>query len=253
MRTEFANIGLGFDKLVDPTGNANKLMMINSGGTAQTASPWKIYGGGDITSNSAYGLNSLSVNVSGVRVAAFGFNSLVASLGSDNTAFGSSAGATVAAGSQNTLIGSLADVNAVGAVNRTALGYGALATADNMIQLGNSAVTLVRTFGQIQSTIPTGTAPLAVSSTTLVPNLYAERAQKADLVSVAAWVSGTTYAVGNVVFSPIDFADYRRKTNGGGIIDPRNDPTNWSLITTIPDPYIRAVALQTMNQFNGAL
>ena len=43
------------------------------------------------------------------------------------------------------------------------------------------------------------------------------------------WVSGTTYAAGNVRYSKIDFLPYRRKTNGAGTTDPRNDPANWSV------------------------
>lgn len=42
------------------------------------------------------------------------------------------------------------------------------------------------------------------------------------------WVSGTTYTAGQVRWSPVDFGSYRRKTNGGGTIDPSNDPTNWA-------------------------
>jgi hypothetical protein len=45
-----------------------------------------------------------------------------------------------------------------------------------------------------------------------------------------SWVSGTTYAIGNVVWSPIDFLGYRRITNGAGTTDPSADATNWILI-----------------------
>jgi len=53
----------------------------------------------------------------------------------------------------------------------------------------------------------------------------AEAAENASNASV--WVSGTTYAIGDVRFSPIDFKSYRRKTNGGGTTDPSADSTNW--------------------------
>lgn len=42
------------------------------------------------------------------------------------------------------------------------------------------------------------------------------------------WVSGEIYTIGQVRWSPADFGSYRRKTNGGGTIDPSNDPTNWA-------------------------
>jgi hypothetical protein len=42
-----------------------------------------------------------------------------------------------------------------------------------------------------------------------------------------AWVTGTTYAVGVVVFSPTDYQYYMRKTAGAGATDPVTDTTNW--------------------------
>ncbi len=53
--------------------------------------------------------------------------------------------------------------------------------------------------------------------------------------NAAIWVSGTTYAVGNVRFSPINFKSYRRKTAGAGTTDPSADSTNWQLLTGLGD------------------
>jgi len=47
-----------------------------------------------------------------------------------------------------------------------------------------------------------------------------------------AWVSGTTYAIGNQVVSPTDFNLYVRKTNGSGVTDPSSDSTNWQPSST---------------------
>jgi len=44
------------------------------------------------------------------------------------------------------------------------------------------------------------------------------------------WVSGTTYSVGIVAYSPITFLSYRRKTEGAGTTDPSADSTNWQLV-----------------------
>lgn len=54
-------------------------------------------------------------------------------------------------------------------------------------------------------------------------------AKEAALAAVNAtiWSSGTTYAIGDVRWSPTSFKSYRRKTNGGGTTDPVSDPTNW--------------------------
>jgi hypothetical protein len=49
---------------------------------------------------------------------------------------------------------------------------------------------------------------------------------------VGAWVSGATYAVGDLVFSPIDFKTYRSVTAHTGVTtDPSADATNWLVIT----------------------
>lgn len=57
----------------------------------------------------------------------------------------------------------------------------------------------------------------------------AEAAQLAAETAANAtkWVSGTTYAQGDVTWSPADYQSYRRKTAGAGTIDPSADSTNW--------------------------
>lgn len=46
--------------------------------------------------------------------------------------------------------------------------------------------------------------------------------------NAAQWVSGTTYTIGTVVWSPSNYLSYTRKTNGAGTTDPMSDPTNWA-------------------------
>lgn len=53
----------------------------------------------------------------------------------------------------------------------------------------------------------------------------------AGAIANQAWVSGTTYTAGAVRYSPVDFLNYRRKTNGAGTTDPSLDTTNWALLT----------------------
>ena len=43
------------------------------------------------------------------------------------------------------------------------------------------------------------------------------------------WVTGTTYAKGKVVLSPVDFCYYVRKVAGAGSTDPSGDTTNWQV------------------------
>jgi hypothetical protein len=46
-------------------------------------------------------------------------------------------------------------------------------------------------------------------------------------VNMTKWISGTTYAIGDVTWSPATFYAYRRKTAGAGTTDPSADATNW--------------------------
>jgi len=46
--------------------------------------------------------------------------------------------------------------------------------------------------------------------------------------TATAWVSGTTYAIGDTRWSPVNFLTYRRKTAGAGTTDPSLDSTNWA-------------------------
>lgn len=78
-----------------------------------------------------------------------------------------------------------------------------------------------------------------VSETNTVATEAEEDAATAETSALAAtasanvtkWISGTTYAEGDNVWSPINFSTYRRKTNGAGTTDPSADTTNWSLLS----------------------
>jgi hypothetical protein len=56
----------------------------------------------------------------------------------------------------------------------------------------------------------------------------AAAAGAAAAANVTKWVSGTTYNEGAVVWSPITYLSYRRKSTGGGTTDPSADSTNWA-------------------------
>lgn len=79
-------------------------------------------------------------------------------------------------------------------------------------------------------------AASAASQVTLAANqvtlatIQAQAAAGSALVAGAiVWVSGTTYAVGDARYSPINMQTYRRKVAGAGTTDPSLDLTNWSL------------------------
>lgn len=51
-----------------------------------------------------------------------------------------------------------------------------------------------------------------------------------EVANITLWVSGTTYAVGDVVWSPTNNKSYRRIIAGAGTTDPVSDAVNWSAI-----------------------
>lgn len=55
----------------------------------------------------------------------------------------------------------------------------------------------------------------------------ANASNAAASAGASAWVSGTTYAIGNKRWSLINGRVYVRRTVGAGTTDPANDPTNW--------------------------
>lgn len=56
----------------------------------------------------------------------------------------------------------------------------------------------------------------------------------ATLAGAVAWVSGTTYALGDAVYSLINLQTYRRSVAGGGTVDPSVDTANWTLANDVP-------------------
>lgn len=74
-----------------------------------------------------------------------------------------------------------------------------------------------------QNALQTATDSAAAQTAATTAQTYA---------GATAWVSGTTYTIGDVRWSPGNGRVYRRITNGAGTTDPYNDPTNWSLVPT---------------------
>jgi len=116
--------------------------------------------------NTALGKDALRTNVSGNYSTAVGYQSLKVNTVSNNTAIGyrsmftNSSGTDNTAigyqsldgnttGTQNTAIGANANVNFIDLSNSTAIGYYAIATTSNTIQLGNAYITKINTSGAI--------------------------------------------------------------------------------------------------------
>ena len=71
-------------------------------------------------------------------------------------------------------------------------------------------------------------AASAVDAEDAVTAAEAAAAAAAAAANVTKWVSGTTYNEGVVVWSPITYLSYRRKSTGGGTTDPSADSANYA-------------------------
>lgn len=85
------------------------------------------------------------------------------------------------------------------------------------------------------STVTTQAAAAALSAAAAASNAAAV----VGSLGATIWISGTSYAIGDVRYSPINQVSYRRKTTGAGTLDPSTDSTNWSIISTRPQWTIR--------------
>ena len=174
--------------------------------------------------NSAFGEGTLANNTTGKYNSAFGRESLHNSSGDNNTAIGWRAGNVNTTGTNNTAIGMQANFGANNLTNATAVGYQANASASNSIQLGNTAVTNVKTSGTITAGavtypkvdgtagqvltanangIPTwqaAAAPAATSKTSDDTNINAS-----DLYKYSGYIISTQH--GNIPLFPEDLPD----------------------------------------------
>ena len=99
-----------------------------------------------------------------------------------------------------------------------------------------STVAMTRTAAQLNSintTQPSGTNTTDPATTAFVQTQFttlnaiaAAAIAAANVASV--WVSGATYAVGDIRWSPLTYATYRCKVANSGTVDPSLDLVNWA-------------------------
>lgn len=78
-------------------------------------------------------------------------------------------------------------------------------------------------------------AEVADASAELAAAAAQSNAQAAAASAGASlWVSGTTYAIGDVRWSPITRLSYRRTVAGAGVTDPSLDTANWAALSARP-------------------
>jgi hypothetical protein len=115
------------------------------------------YGNTSIGAETMFNVGTASNNTG------IGNQSLINAAGDNNVGVGARSGDGLTTGTNNTFIGTQARTTSAGATisNATALGYGAVVTENNTIQLGNLGVTNVRTSGLYTGSgfkTPTGTS-----------------------------------------------------------------------------------------------
>lgn len=102
------------------------------------------------TENTSVGAYSMSFTTTGMRNVSVGTSSFQNNTtGDGNVAIGYSALNTNITGNYNTAIGFQAEIGSNGLTNATAIGNSATVNASNKIQLGNSSVTSVSTYGKL--------------------------------------------------------------------------------------------------------
>ena len=80
------------------------------------------------------------------------------------------------------------------------------------------------------ATTATTQAGIATTQASNAADSATAAANSAASAGAVLWVSGTSYAVGYVVYSPIDFQNYRCIQATSGTTDPSLDTTNWVAI-----------------------
>ena len=90
------------------------------------------------------------------------------------------------------------------------------------------------TYFDSQNTIATTQAGIATTQAGNAATSASSAAASATAAEAASgaelWVSGTTYAVGDNVYSPSTFFTYRSKSAFTSTTDPASDTTNWVLV-----------------------
>ena len=125
-------------------------------------------------------------------------------------------------------------------------------------QFGEEANTLAASLNSIEANSAASAAAAKVSenkSKTSELNSLINAQNAAASNNAPKWVSGTTYTVGQIAWSPVDGRIYKRLTSGAGTTDPSADVVKWVLLSVV----VEQVDVGTepnqvpLNQYLGSL
>ncbi|MEI8142556.1 MAG: hypothetical protein WCG90_06795 [Chitinophagia bacterium] len=249
-----SNTAIGKDALLANTGSSNtaigfSTLSATTGSSNTAIGEYALWSNTSGYNNTASGANTLSSNTTGFRNTASGSSALSGNtIGTGNTASGVLALNANTSGSNNTAIGHQANVASGSLSNTTAIGANAIVSASNTIQLGNTAVTDVRTSGTLtagavtypnthgsanQLLISTGSGTLTwttIDASTLSGTTLKSTITGSSLTSVGTITSGTWS--GSVIGSSVGGAGTvsgLMKANGSGVVSAAVAGTDFQL------------------------
>src|SRR3972149_10065958 len=107
-----------------------------------------------------------------------------------------------------------------------------ITNADTTLGAMNTFVSDVNTWSGQTNQVAAEVNNNASTATTKAAEASASAQSANGAAGAAVWVSGTTYAIGDVRWSPLTYLSYRRKTSGAGTTDPSADGANWAAVQT---------------------
>lgn len=118
------------------------------------------------------------------------------------------------------------------------------ADAANFADRGDAFLGALPAFQSEANALATDVNAKQVIASNAAVTASAAAAAATSAANATKWVSGTNYAEGVVVFSPITYLSYRRKTAGVSTIDPSLDEANWAQVAGTGD--VSLTATQTL-------
>ena len=131
---------------------------------------------------------------------------------------------------QNSNTGNVPASSAAYWVGTSAASAASATASANSATASAASETAAATSATSSATSATASASSATASANSATASAGSATAAENFSNAVEWVSGTTYAVGIVAWSPINYLPYRRIIAGAGTTDPSADSTNWTAL-----------------------